>query len=83
MLVSHLSLHIVFIVRGLQVFIVISKSKKVLKCFIHISHLAPRISPELFISLEEMLHSTADLPGGSQDNIQCDALHQLSEVKKF
>lgn len=39
------------------------------------------MSPGLFISLEEMLHSTADLTGGLKDNIKCFSLHQLSDFQ--
>lgn len=42
-----------------------------------------KISPELVISLEEMLHSTADLTPGLQGNIQYFEPYQLSEVMKF
>ena len=40
-----------------------------------------KMSPGLFISLEEMLHSTADLTGGLKDNIKCFSLHQLSDFQ--
>lgn len=78
--ISYLSLNTVFIVRDLQVFIVISKSKRALKCLSLISQLAAKISPELFISL---FISTIDLTGGLQYNIEIYVPYQLSESYKI